>query len=200
MGPVGFEHRVDDAGDRLGRVEGVQRAHDEMAGLGGEDRGLDRLEVAHLADEDDVGVLAQRAAERVGEAARVVADLALVDDRTSRPGAVYSIGSSTVMMWRSRCWLMWSIIEASVVLLPLPVVPVTRTRPRCSSAMRSTTGGRLSSRIVRTRGGITRSAMPTSPRWLEDVDAEAAERRGAVGEVGLAAVSRNCVCWYSSRA
>ena len=32
-------------------------------------RRFDRLEVAHFADEDDVGVLAQRGAQRVREAA-----------------------------------------------------------------------------------------------------------------------------------
>ena len=53
----------------------------EMAGLGGHQRRLDRLVVAHLADEDDVRVLAQRRAQRGREAARVDVDLALVDDR-----------------------------------------------------------------------------------------------------------------------
>ena len=37
--------------------------------------------VAHLADQDDVGILAQRAAQRVRERLRVDRDLALVDDR-----------------------------------------------------------------------------------------------------------------------
>ena len=55
---VGGEH-VDDAVDRLGGVLGVQGREHEVAGLGrGQGRG-DRLEVAHLADEDHVGVLAQ---------------------------------------------------------------------------------------------------------------------------------------------
>ena len=40
----------------------------------------DRLQVAHLADEDHVGVLAERRAEALGERRRVLADLALVDD------------------------------------------------------------------------------------------------------------------------
>ena len=44
-------------------------------------RGLDRLLVAHLADQDHVGVLAQHAAQRALERARCPADLALVDDR-----------------------------------------------------------------------------------------------------------------------
>ena len=64
------EHR-DDAVDRFGRVERVQRREHQVAGLGGEQRRLDRLEVAHLADEDDVGILAQRAAQRVRERRRV---------------------------------------------------------------------------------------------------------------------------------
>ena len=38
----------------------------------------------------------------------------------------YSMGFSTVMMCAARVWLRWSTSEASVVLLPLPVVPVRR--------------------------------------------------------------------------
>jgi hypothetical protein len=49
---------------------------------------------------------------------------------------------------RERVLLMWSIIAASVVLLPLPVVPVTSTRPRSSEAIFLSTGGRPSSSIV----------------------------------------------------
>ena len=71
----------DDAVDGLGRVERVQRGEDQVAGLRGEQRRLDRLEVAHFADEDHVGILAQRAAQRLRERHRVDADLALVDDR-----------------------------------------------------------------------------------------------------------------------
>ncbi len=76
---------VDDAVDRLRRALGVQRREDEVAGLGCGQRGADRLEVAHLADEDHVRVLPQRRAERVGEGARVGADLALVDDAALVP-------------------------------------------------------------------------------------------------------------------
>ena len=53
-----------------------------MAGFRGGQRGLDRLQVAHFADEDHIGILAQRALERLAEAHRVDADLALVDDRS----------------------------------------------------------------------------------------------------------------------
>ena len=58
----------------------MERAEDEVARLGSGERGRDRLEVAHLADEDHVRVLAERGAESGGEAGRVGADLALVDD------------------------------------------------------------------------------------------------------------------------
>ena len=63
------------------RVDGVQGAHHEVAGLRGGERRLDRSRVAHLADEDVVGVLAQHVLERRGVGVGVEADLALVDDR-----------------------------------------------------------------------------------------------------------------------
>src|SRR5256885_506319 len=51
---------VDDPVDRLRGALGVQRGEDEVAGLGGGQRGRGRLQVAQLANQDDVGVLAQR--------------------------------------------------------------------------------------------------------------------------------------------
>ena len=71
---------VDDAVDRRRRALRVQRAEDEVTGLRGGQRGRDRLEVAHLADEDHVRVLAERSLQRFAEARCVRADLALVDD------------------------------------------------------------------------------------------------------------------------
>ena len=59
------------------RVQGRER---QVARLGDAQRGLDRLEVAHLADEHDVGVLAQDRAQRVRERVRVGVQLALVDE------------------------------------------------------------------------------------------------------------------------
>ncbi len=76
---VGGEH-VDDAVDRLGGVLGVQGGEHEVAGLGSGQGGGDRLQVAHLADEDHVGVLAQSGLQRVAEALGVGAELALVDE------------------------------------------------------------------------------------------------------------------------
>jgi hypothetical protein len=40
------------------------------------------------------------------------------------------MGSSSVRMCCDRCLLMWFSMAASVVLLPAPVTPVTRTIPR----------------------------------------------------------------------
>ena len=56
---IGREN-VDHAIHRLARVIRVQRAEDEQAGLGGGEGELDRFQVAHFADQHDVGILAQR--------------------------------------------------------------------------------------------------------------------------------------------
>jgi hypothetical protein len=72
---------VDQAVDGLGGVDGVDRREDEVTGLRRAERGMHGLLVAHLADQDDVRVLAQDAAQRALERAGVHADLALVDDR-----------------------------------------------------------------------------------------------------------------------
>ena len=57
----------------------MQRAEDDVAGFGRLDGGVDRLQVAHFADEDDVGVHTQGPADAFGEVGHVDADLALVD-------------------------------------------------------------------------------------------------------------------------
>ena len=72
---------INNAVNGLGCTDRVQRAEDQMAGLGGGDGGGDRLIIAHLADQNDIRVLAQGAAQRRGKAARIRADLALVDER-----------------------------------------------------------------------------------------------------------------------
>ena len=76
-----------------------------------------------------------------------------------------SIGSSIVTMCWRRVRLMWSIIAASVVVLPEPVAPVTSTSPRCSSASRWTPGGSPSFSKRGTSLGITRKANEIAPRW-----------------------------------
>ena len=55
---------VDHAIDGLDRAVGVQRAEDQVTGFGHGQRHLDRLDVAKLADQDEVRVLAQDALER----------------------------------------------------------------------------------------------------------------------------------------
>ncbi len=59
----------------------MQGGEHEVAGLGRRQGGRDRLPVAHLADQDHVGVLSQGGAQRQREVNRVGADLTLVDDR-----------------------------------------------------------------------------------------------------------------------
>ena len=74
------------------------------------------------------------------------------------------MGSSTVITCEVRVELISSIIAASVVLLPLPVVPVTSTRPRSSLAIFFNTSGSSSCSIVSMRIGMTRKIMPIVPR------------------------------------
>ena len=59
---------------------------------------------------------------------------------------------------------MWSIIDASVVDLPEPVVPVSRISPRSSSASSEITGGSASSATVLIWKGIARQTSETEPR------------------------------------
>ena len=73
----GREH-VDDSVDGLGGVVGVERREHQVAGLGQRQCELDRLEVAHLTHEQNIGVLPQRRAQSPLERRAVEADLALV--------------------------------------------------------------------------------------------------------------------------
>ena len=72
------EH-IDDPVDRLSGIVGVQGREDEVTGLGQRERELNRLEVTHLTDEEDIGVLSESGAERPLEGGAVDADLSLVD-------------------------------------------------------------------------------------------------------------------------
>ena len=72
---------LDDALDRLHRVDRAQRGQHELAGLGGGEGVADRLDVGQLAHHEHVGVLAQRVAQASLERRGVLPDLPLVDDR-----------------------------------------------------------------------------------------------------------------------
>src|SRR5205814_2767986 len=72
---------IQDPPDGLGGIGGVQGGKDEMTGVGGAHGGGKADGVAHFADHDDIGVLAQNVFEAVFERKRVKADFALLDDR-----------------------------------------------------------------------------------------------------------------------
>ena len=59
----------------------MQRAQHEVAGLGHRKRRLDRVEVAHLADEQNVWVGTKGGADAAHERAGIEPDLALLDRR-----------------------------------------------------------------------------------------------------------------------
>src|SRR6187397_1401021 len=62
---------VDDTVDSGRGGVRVQRGERQVSGFSDTQRGLDRFEVAHFADEDDVRVLAQGSAKRGREAVRI---------------------------------------------------------------------------------------------------------------------------------
>ena len=90
-----------------------------------------------------------------------------------------------VTMWTGLGLLMWSIMAASVVVLPEPVGPVTSTRPRGSSAI---SGPRPAARPPRT--GPPKLSLPEDharrAARAEDVRPEPADAGHRVGEVRLA--------------
>ena len=71
----------DDAVDRLRGIDRVHRRQNEVSGLGGFERDLGRLLVAHLADQDHLRRLAQGGAQGGRKVFGVRADFALVDRR-----------------------------------------------------------------------------------------------------------------------
>ena len=82
-----------------------------------------------------------------------------------------SIGSSMVRMCPVICWLRCSSIDASVVLLPVPVAPTISTRPRFSSTSVLRMGGRFRLSSDGMLNGMQRNTAAIEPRCLK------AERR-----------------------
>ena len=72
-------------------------------------------------------------------------------------------------MWSSRSSLITSIIAASVVDLPEPVGPVTRTKPRGFAVRSRSTGGTPSVSRPGISCGTRRKAALTEPRWKKQL-------------------------------
>ncbi len=82
---LGRGEEVEDAVDGLGRVVRVGGRQHEMPRLRGCQDGAGRRLVAHLADKEDIRVLAEGGDERPGEVGGVRADLDLLHDRLPVP-------------------------------------------------------------------------------------------------------------------
>ena len=99
-----LDSHVEQPGRRPGGVVGVERREDEMAGQGRLHRGLGGLEVADLADHDDVGVVPQNRSEPRREGhARV----ALFTWIWFTPSTWYSTGSSTVIAFTASLTILF---------------------------------------------------------------------------------------------
>ena len=72
-------------------------------------------------------------------------------------------------MWSLRSLLITSIIAASVVLLPEPVGPVTRTKPRGFLVRSRSTCGTPSESSAGISCGTRRKAALTEPRWKKQL-------------------------------
>ena len=75
------------------------------------------------------------------------------------------MGSSRVMIWASRVWLIRSMTQAWVVDLPLPAVPVTRIMPWVSSARSITWAGMDNSSQLGMSKATTRTTAARDPLW-----------------------------------
>jgi len=108
---------VQDPVDRLGRVVRVDRRQDEVPGLGGRQDGPRRRLVAHLADEEDVGVLPEGRDEGGGEVGASV-PISICSTTLRRWRCSYSTGSSIVTTWSFSSDTIRSTSAARVVVFP----------------------------------------------------------------------------------
>ncbi len=126
--PVRWEH-IDNTLNGRCRTDGMQGGEYQMSGFCCCDGSGNRIKVTLFPHKDDVRILTERRTERIsiGIGMQPIS-LWFTIERLCL--CKYSIGSSSVMICSFRSLLMTSIKDASVVDLPLPVGPVTRTSPR----------------------------------------------------------------------
>jgi hypothetical protein len=149
-------HRRDDVGRR-------HHGDDEAACLRRLDGVIDRARVPEVAQDHHVGILSQRRAQADLGVVGVNADLALGDRGVEVPvqelDRVFDDDDVPLVPW-----LMWCTIAATVELLPLPLTPVTRTRPRSDSASCCTDAGSERDSIVGSVNGMTRITIMKEER------------------------------------
>ncbi len=103
-------------------------AQGQATRLGQTQRGGDGLQIAHLSDENDVGVLAKHGPQGILEGMRVRGDLSLLDQ-----AALVGMDELDRILESDDVSVSLAIdvvdMAANVVDLPDPVGPVTRTSP-----------------------------------------------------------------------
>ena len=76
---IGWKY-VDDTVNGFVRARRVQCSEDQMAGFRGSQRQLNRIEVPHFSDQNDVRIFAQRGLQRIGKGVSMRSQFALVDE------------------------------------------------------------------------------------------------------------------------
>ena len=76
---IGERENADDTLDGFGSVDGVQSGHDQVAGFGSFESDFNGFAIAHFADENYFGRLAQGGAQGESETGSVGVEFALVD-------------------------------------------------------------------------------------------------------------------------
>ena len=117
-----------DAGEAQLGIGTMQRAQHQVAGFGRLDGGQHRLAVAHFANQNRIRVLPHDDAQGIVKIGHVQADFALRDDALLSVECKFNrvLDRDDV---QTAVMLMYSIIAASVELLPEPVTPHTKTKP-----------------------------------------------------------------------
>ena len=101
-----------------------------------------------------------------------------------------------VIMFRASLLFRWLIIAANVVDLPVPVLPVTRTKPLGFSASDLQIAGRPNSSIVGTSNGTRRMARLMVPRCTNALILKRAKPRMLYAKSSSSSLRKLCF-WFS---
>ena len=156
----------------FGAEDVCRRGQHQMSGLGGGQGKADRLQIAHLADQDDVRIFPQRRPQGVGETRRVAANLPLGDQTAAR-----------------RVNELDGVFDGEDVLPPRGVDVIHERRQR--GALARPRGARDQHQAVRRIGDAAKDRPHPQRRHVRHFERQRAERRArpAVVPIGVDAIA-----------